>query len=105
MRWRPDSAKQAAANAIRRIEARIAVAEASESDDPTPEYRDVFICHAREDRERVVDPIAEALARVGVSCWLDQAEIRWGDSVTGEVNEGPSILLCPRNVVSGFPSE
>jgi hypothetical protein len=80
--------KQAAANAIRRIEARIALPESPDSDDQTPEYRDVFICHAREDRKHVVEPIAEALDRVGVSCWLDQAEIRWGDSVTGKVNEG-----------------
>lgn len=50
--------------------------------------RDIFICHAREDKPSVVRPLAEAFALAGISCWLDEAEIQWGDSITQKVNEG-----------------
>ncbi|MFC1836993.1 toll/interleukin-1 receptor domain-containing protein [Thermodesulfobacteriota bacterium] len=50
--------------------------------------RDVFLCHASEDKLRVVSPLAEAFEQSGVSYWLDAAQIRWGDSITGKVNEG-----------------
>lgn len=50
--------------------------------------RDVFICHASEDKKDIVEPLVHALQEAGVSVWFDKAEIRWGDSVTGKVNEG-----------------
>lgn len=50
--------------------------------------RDVFLCHAREDKARVVRELACALERDGITYWLDEAEIKWGDSVTQKVNEG-----------------
>ena len=54
-------------------------------------YRDVFLCHAREDRAPVVRPLATALEQAGISCWYDEAEIRWGDSITQKVNDGLGI--------------
>lgn len=33
-------------------------------------------------------PLAAALGRYGVSCWLDEAEIRVGDHITERVNAG-----------------
>lgn len=53
----------------------------------TPQ-RDVFICHAREDKPAVVYPLAEAFDSVGISYWLDEAEIQWGDNFPRKVNEG-----------------
>src|SRR5262245_27902206 len=53
--------------------------------------RDVFLCHAREDKVEVVRPLATAFEMVGISYWLDEAEIRWGDSITQKVNQGLSI--------------
>ena len=53
--------------------------------------RDVFICHASEDKTTVVRPLTKALTEQGISCWLDEAEIKWGDSITKKVNEGLSI--------------
>jgi len=50
--------------------------------------RDVFICHAGEDKPSVVRPLAEAFSSMGISYWLDEAEIQWGDSITSKVNEG-----------------
>jgi hypothetical protein len=53
--------------------------------------RDVFICHAAEDKDHVVRPLVAAFDEAGVSCWYDEAEIKWGDSVTMKVNEGLRI--------------
>jgi hypothetical protein len=50
--------------------------------------RDVFLCHASEDKPNVVRPLYDALCAVGITCWLDEAEIGWGDSLVGKVNEG-----------------
>ncbi|MFC7381857.1 toll/interleukin-1 receptor domain-containing protein [Sphaerisporangium rhizosphaerae] len=50
--------------------------------------RDVFLCHANGDKRLYVRPLAEALARRGVSCWIDEAEIEIGDSIVDAVNAG-----------------
>jgi TIR domain-containing protein len=50
--------------------------------------RDVFLCHTSEDKEKVVRPLQNAFSAVGISCWLDEAEIRWGDSVVDKINDG-----------------
>lgn len=57
--------------------------------DPRPlETRDVFLCHASEDKQAIVDPLRAELEKAGISCWYDRAEITWGDSLTHKVNEG-----------------
>lgn len=63
--------------------------------------RDIFICHAGEDKEEVVRPMVEAFTQAGISCWYDEAEIQWGDSITNRVNEG---LATSRYVVVVFSS-
>jgi hypothetical protein len=50
--------------------------------------RDVFLSHASEDKERYVRPFAEELTKRGVTYWLDEAEIKWGDRITQRINEG-----------------
>jgi glycogen synthase len=55
------------------------------SDDVT---RDVFICHASEDKENIARPLAEAFGRARISYWYDDAEVEWGGSVTARVSEG-----------------
>jgi CheY-like chemotaxis protein len=52
---------------------------------------DVFICHASEDKRQVVEPLVDALIRANISCWYDEAEIKWGDSITQKVSEGLKI--------------
>lgn len=54
--------------------------------------RDVFLCHASEDKNSIARPLYKAFTDAGISCWYNEAEIRWGDSITQKVNEGP--LLC-----------
>lgn len=53
--------------------------------------RDIFICHASEDKEEIVRPVVEAFTQANISCWYDEAEIKWGDSITQKVNEGLSM--------------
>lgn len=50
--------------------------------------KDVFICHASEDKNNVVEPIYKALEKSDIKCWYDKNEIKWGDSVTDKVNDG-----------------
>jgi len=61
--------------------------------------RDIFICHAGEDKDEIVRPMTEAFSQSGISCWYDEAEIRWGDSIVQKVNEG---LVTSRYVVVVF---
>ena len=53
--------------------------------------KDVFICHASEDKQEVVEPLVAAFKQANISYWYDKAEIKWGDSITKKVNEGLSI--------------
>ena len=48
--------------------------------------KDIFICHASEDKDGVVSPLSKAFGEHDISCWVDEAEIAWGDSLTGKVN-------------------
>ena len=41
----------------------------------------VFLSHAGDDKTRVVEPVARALAALGVTPWLDKWEIQPGDSL------------------------
>jgi len=63
--------------------------------------RDVFICHAGEDKQEVVIPLAEALENEGVTSWVDKGEIKWGDSITQKVNKGLKISRFVIVVLSG----
>lgn len=65
------------------------------------ESRDVFVCHGGEDKEEIVRPMVGAFQQASISCWHDEAEIRWGDSITQKVNEG---LGMSRYVIVVFSS-
>jgi glycosyltransferase involved in cell wall biosynthesis len=52
--------------------------------------KDVFLCHAHEDKETIVRPLRHALERAGISYWLDEAEIGWGESISGQIEHGLS---------------
>ena len=52
----------------------------------SPERWDVFICHASDDKENVVEPLFHHLDSAGIRCWYDRGEIMWGDSVVGKIN-------------------
>lgn len=56
-------------------------------DGPTAR-RDVFICHAGEDKSEVASPLADALRRRNLTVWLDEQELRIGDSLLAKIDEG-----------------
>ena len=49
---------------------------------------DVFICYAGEDRRHVAQPVYDHLVSQGISCWYDQGEVLWGDSILAKIDEG-----------------
>ena len=71
--------------------------------------KDVFICHASEDKIDIIHPLIEAFDNNKISYWFDEAEIKWGDSLTVKVNEGLRIskyvivVLSPNFISKTWP--
>ncbi len=55
--------------------------------------RDVFICHASEDKDAVARPLRNALKKRGHSVWLDEAELVIGDSLSESIEHGLAHCL------------
>jgi TIR domain len=49
---------------------------------------DVFICHATEDKDGFVRPLAIALDASGLSVWYDEFSLKVGDSLRAKIDEG-----------------
>lgn len=49
---------------------------------------DVFLSHAREDKETVARPLASLLSRAGLRVWLDDTELVIGDSLRRKIDQG-----------------
>ena len=49
---------------------------------------DTFICHASEDKVAIALPLHEALTQLGVYSWLDEPEIRLGQSIRQSIDAG-----------------
>jgi hypothetical protein len=49
---------------------------------------DVFICHASEDKDSFVRPLAEALRRDNVAVWYDEFTLKLGDSIRRSLDRG-----------------
>jgi hypothetical protein len=49
---------------------------------------DAFICHASEDKEELVRPLAEELQKTGLRVWYDEWTLTVGDSLRKKVDEG-----------------
>lgn len=52
---------------------------------------DVFICHASEDKEDFVRPLAEKLRQQHIEVWYDEFSLKIGDSLTQKIDEGLSV--------------
>lgn len=59
------------------------------AEEEPPRY-DVFICHASEDKDAIVDPLADELETWGLDVWYDRFQLEIGDSLTGSIDEGLS---------------
>jgi hypothetical protein len=67
-----------------------------------PETWDVFLCHASDDKETIARPLYDYLTSRGIHCWIDQAEIAWGESIVSKIQAGLTlaryviVILSPR---------
>jgi hypothetical protein len=50
--------------------------------------RDVFLCHASQDKKQIIVPFTKLLEVRGISYWYDEAEIKIGDSISKKIEEG-----------------
>lgn len=69
------------------------VAVRAEPDEPASDLLggqtwDVFISHASEDKDTVARPLRDALTKLGVTVWLDEAQMRIGHSLRREIDDG-----------------
>lgn len=55
------------------------------------DYRDIFICHSSEDKSDIIKPLLLKCIERKITFWFDNAEIKWGDSLTAKINEGLKI--------------
>ena len=73
--------------------------------------KDVFICHASEDKKNIARPLANSLDGIGVSYWIDEAEISWGDSIVEKINEGLAssryiiVIFSPYFIKKAWPQK
>jgi hypothetical protein len=71
--------------------------------------KDFFICHATEDKTDVARPLAELLVASGFTVWLDEYELRVGDSLRGKIDEGIAssrfgvVIVSPRFFQKDWP--
>ena len=69
-------------------------------DDSAKEY-DVFISHASEDKDPLVEELVKILRTLGIRVWYDKNNIGWGDSFREKMDEGLSkarygiVILSP----------
>jgi hypothetical protein len=68
---------------------------------PDKEY-DVFICHAGEDKDALVRPLAHALRARDVEVWYDEFVLSIGDSLRRKIDKG--LVACRFGVVVLSPS-
>lgn len=61
----------------------------SKSESGNQEMRDLFICHATEDKN-VVKPLVEGLIKAGFSVWYDDFELKIGDRLRRKIEIGLS---------------
>ncbi|HKP05591.1 MAG TPA: toll/interleukin-1 receptor domain-containing protein [Chthoniobacterales bacterium] len=70
---------------------------------------DVFISHAREDKESVARPLATLLKEKGLRVWLDEQQLKVGDSLSAKINDGLAfsrfgiVILSPAFFRKDYP--
>ncbi|TCN28163.1 TIR domain-containing protein [Kribbella orskensis] len=62
--------------------------EAPPSVEDDAQVWDVFVSHASEDKAAVARPLTDALKQLDVSVWLDDFELRIGDSLRRKIDRG-----------------
>lgn len=55
---------------------------------PSPDIRDVFLCHAWDDRKGAAKELHDLLESVGVSVWFSEKDVALGTSLLREIDKG-----------------
>lgn len=72
---------------------------------------DVFISHASEDKDAVARPLAELLQSRGLRVWLDEMELKLGDSLRRSIDRGLAnsryglVILSPHFLGKEWPQK
>lgn len=72
---------------------------------------DVFISHASEDKDAIARPLAEQLRQCGFRVWMDETEIKLGDSLRRSIDRGLSkskyglVILSPDFLRKEWPQK
>jgi len=72
---------------------------------------DLFICHASEDKDDFVRPLAERLVSAGLKVWYDDFTLKVGDSLRRSIDEGLSksrfgvVILSPSFFKKEWPQK
>jgi replicative DNA helicase len=72
---------------------------------------DIFISHASEDKDVIVRPLAEQLRQRGLRVWMDETEIKLGDSLRRSIDRGLSksryglVVLSPDFLRKEWPQK
>lgn len=64
------------------------VRESVEKRAPLPDLRDVFLCHAWDDRKGVAKDLHDLLEARGVSVWFSEKDVALGTSLLREIDKG-----------------
>ncbi len=65
-------------------------------------HRHVFICHASEDKDDFVRPLANKLRDAGVLVWFDEFSLNTGDSLRESIDKGLSTSSYGLVVLSKY---
>ena len=80
-----------------------------EADSPSHKPVDVFISHASEDKEGVARPLSDALNSLGWAVWLDELELKLGDSLSRRIDAALArsrfgvVILSPAFFAKEWP--
>lgn len=53
-----------------------------------PDLRDVFLCHAWDDRKGIANDLYEMLKQKGVSVWFSEKDVQLGSTLLREIDKG-----------------
>jgi hypothetical protein len=95
--------------AERRKSAAVGSSPAAGSGPITGDPADVFISHASEDKPEIARPLAEALTGLGWKVWLDELELKIGDSLSRQIDAALArsrfgiVILSPAFFAKEWP--
>ncbi len=70
------------------VQALTPIRRSAEARPPAPERRDIFLCHAWDDREGAAKELHDLLEARGVSVWFSEKDVLLGSNLLREIDKG-----------------